>query len=102
PLRPPPLLTPFPYTTLFRSAFVFLDAFPLTPNGKVDRRALAASEPTQQSHTRLGVAPRSILEERLACMWQKMLHIEQISVYDSLDRKSTRLNSSHRTISYAV
>ncbi|MCP4658874.1 MAG: AMP-binding protein, partial [bacterium] len=70
------------------SAFVFLDSMPLTPNGKVDRRALPAPE---VSRPRLGtafVAPRSSAEEELARIWTEVLGYgvpgrERVGVNDS-------------------
>jgi amino acid adenylation domain-containing protein len=64
------------------TAFVILDQFPLTPNGKIDRRALpkpeeAASEP------HVYVAPRTTLEEAVASIWAQVLKIERVSVFDN-------------------
>jgi amino acid adenylation domain-containing protein len=64
------------------AVFVILAQFPLTPNGKVDRRALpkpeeAATEP------RVYVAPRSALEAAVASIWAQVLKIEQVSVFDN-------------------
>jgi amino acid adenylation domain-containing protein len=57
------------------SAFVQLDAMPLTANGKVDRQALPAPEATA-----LGVreyeAPRGEIEETLAALWQELLQVD--------------------------
>ncbi|MBV9624350.1 MAG: amino acid adenylation domain-containing protein, partial [Acidobacteria bacterium] len=62
------------------SAFVFLDAFPLTPNGKVNRQALPA--PELKHSTEDFVAPRTPIEEMVAAIWAKVLHIDRISVND--------------------
>ncbi len=64
------------------AAFVFLDAFPLTPNGKVDRKALpdpGASRP-ELEHTY--VAPRSPDEESMAQIWADVLGIERVGIRD--------------------
>jgi amino acid adenylation domain-containing protein len=59
-----------------------LGAFPLTPNGKVDRKALP--EPTRsRSADRELVEPRTELEQRLATIWQRELGIEKIGVSDN-------------------
>ena len=65
------------------SAFVFIDEFPLTPNGKIDRRALP--EPNQM-RPELGaafVAPRTPTEEILASIWAGVLGRETIGVHDN-------------------
>ncbi|MDB6372144.1 non-ribosomal peptide synthetase, partial [Photorhabdus bodei] len=64
------------------SAFVRLDAFPLTPNGKLDRRALPA--PDSEAFARQTYeAPQGETEIALAAIWRELLGIEQISRYDS-------------------
>ncbi|HEX6288636.1 MAG TPA: amino acid adenylation domain-containing protein, partial [Herpetosiphonaceae bacterium] len=65
------------------SAFIWLDAFPLTTNGKIDRRALPEPD---QSRPELGtalVAPRTPTEEALAAAWAEVLGIERVGVYDN-------------------
>ncbi|HKH45903.1 MAG TPA: amino acid adenylation domain-containing protein, partial [Thermoanaerobaculia bacterium] len=54
------------------AAFVVLDALPRTPNGKVDRQALARVEPERAEAARRG-APRSPVEELLAGVWAEVL-----------------------------
>ncbi|WP_445497013.1 amino acid adenylation domain-containing protein [Photorhabdus sp. SF281] len=64
------------------AAFVRLDAFPLTPNGKLDRRALPA--PGEEAFARqIYVAPQGDTETALAAIWHDLLGVEQISRYDS-------------------
>ncbi|MBW4570586.1 MAG: amino acid adenylation domain-containing protein, partial [Tolypothrix carrinoi HA7290-LM1] len=63
------------------SYFVMLDAMPLTPNGKVDRRALP--EPGGQLESHNFVAPRTPTEEMLAGIWASLLGIERVGVYDN-------------------
>jgi acyl carrier protein len=59
------------------SAFVVLDAFPLTPNGKLDRQALPA--PDQSSvPVRLYSAPQGETETLLAGLWQELLNLPQV------------------------
>lgn len=66
------------------SGFVILDKFPLSPSGKVDRKALAAMEtldrPELQSEY---VAPRNEIEHRLAEMCIELLHVERVGVFDN-------------------
>lgn len=64
------------------SAFVRLDAFPLTPNGKLDRRALPA--PTEEAFAREAYeAPRDDVERAVAAIWADVLHLDQVSRNDS-------------------
>ena len=62
------------------SVFVVLDAFPLTPSGKIDRRALPAPGSTELSEGY--VAPRTELEEVLAGIFSEVLQAERIGVFD--------------------
>ena len=61
------------------SFFVALDAFPLTPNDKIDRAALPAPEVTAEE----SVAPRTATEETVARIWQEVLHLPRVSVTDN-------------------
>ncbi len=62
--------------------FVFLDAYPLTPGGKINRRALPA--PDIAPHLRpLYVAPRSPLEKEVAAIWQEVFRVEAVGVDDN-------------------
>lgn len=65
------------------AAFVFLDAIPLTPNGKVDRRKLPAPDLTRLSSKAPFVAPRTLAEEVVARIWTQVLGVEQVGVYDN-------------------
>jgi len=65
------------------AAFVFLEAFPLTNNGKIDRKALPAPEPERPEVTSRYLAPRSAVEKRLAEIWSKVLRLEKVGVYDN-------------------
>jgi amino acid adenylation domain-containing protein len=64
------------------SAFVFLDALPLSPNGKVDRNALAAPDATRPELEKKFVPPRNSTELRLAKIWEDVLNIHPIGVAD--------------------
>jgi len=63
------------------SAFVFLDAFPLTPNRKIDRKRLPRPETVQTD--RPLVAPRTPVEESLARIWKEALRLDNIGVHDN-------------------
>src|SRR5438034_3756327 len=74
-IRRPPRSTLFPYTTLFRSFFPWIDS---APGGRVD----------VVFYDRSCDLPANVKD----C----------VTLSSSTDRKSTRLNSSHTVISYAV
>jgi len=64
------------------SAVVALPSFPLTPNGKVDRKALHAPTRERSSDEEI-VAPRTPLERRLTATWERVLGISPIGVTDN-------------------
>lgn len=64
------------------NAFAFLDALPLMPNGKVDRRALAASAQTWTRPDTPYVAPRGPLETLIARVWAEVLGREPVGAMD--------------------
>ena len=61
--------------------YVFLDAFPLTQNGKVDRRALPAPHKTV-SRVEF-IPPRNASESKLAAIWTELLGVSPVSVTDN-------------------
>ena len=65
------------------SAYVFLDALPLTPSGKVDRRALLALSGLDSVSTRGFVSPRNEVESELTKIWEELLGEEGIGVRDN-------------------
>ncbi len=62
---------------------VRLDALPLTPGGKVDRKALAARPLEAAAPTGARAAPRDALEERLCALLADVLGVEAVGVQDS-------------------
>jgi amino acid adenylation domain-containing protein/non-ribosomal peptide synthase protein (TIGR01720 family) len=64
------------------SAFVILEALPITPNGKVDRRALPIPESRSGIEVKL-VAPRTPEEKTLTQIWTQVLGVEQIGIHDN-------------------
>src|SRR5256884_3132455 len=80
-IRRPPRSTLFPYTTLFRSLFdssIYITALRTGDEAALSLRRLAVDSP----------------------IWLSAVVLEEL--YAGIDRKSTRLNSSHGYISYAV
>ena len=61
--------------------FVLLPQFPLTPNGKVDRKALPLPS-RQESHDHY-LAPRTASEKTLARIWAEVLKLERVGVHDN-------------------
>ena len=80
-------------------AFATVDAFPRTPSGKVDRRAL----PDPEAETAAFVAPRTETEIALAKIWSGLLSVETVGAADSFfalgghSLLATRLASAVRT-----
>jgi amino acid adenylation domain-containing protein len=64
-------------------AFVFLDQLPLTPSGKVDRRALPAPEQSRPAQAETYVAPATRVEEVIAGIWAAVLKLERIGTHDN-------------------
>ena len=62
------------------STYVRMEAMPLTPSGKIDRKALRP--PTIERVSRRYVAPRSETERALSRMWAEILRLEQVGVDD--------------------
>src|SRR2546426_3186081 len=85
-IRRPPRSTLFPYTTLFRS-----DVF---ANNNLERLESGTKKSAEQLANQIATYERKVKEERDA----RVAYAKQYN----LDRKSTRLNSSHLVISYAV
>ena len=65
------------------NTIVWLEEFPLTANGKVDRRALPAPERERSDSNVEFVAPRTPTELKLVAIWAEVLGLEQISINDN-------------------
>ncbi len=65
------------------SAYILLDEIPLTPNGKVDRRALPVPDEARPELGGVYVAPSTELEEAVAGIWAEVLKVERVGVHDN-------------------
>ncbi len=65
------------------SAFLFLPCFPLTSHGKIDRKALPLPDGTRPDLGQEYVPPRTSIEKQVAEIWQSVLGIEQVGIYDN-------------------
>src|SRR3712207_6912835 len=83
-IRRPPRSTLFPYTTLFRSVF----------DGELMDRLYTAGE------VGVDLEVSRVADDQERWVFQGLAIVEQLAI--GIDRKSTRLNSSHANISYAV
>src|SRR5207248_7320829 len=97
--RRPPSSTLFPYTTLFRSRLIGLGDREMSPKQQEDIQRLInrAQELVSASHVL-----REWSTDFFAWKAEVDAGFARVLRHPGGDRKSTRLNSSHRTISYAV
>ncbi len=65
------------------SAFMVLEALPITSNGKVNRRALPAPNLMGLQQAATYVSPQTAVEERLVGIWSSVLGLKQIGIYDN-------------------
>lgn len=63
------------------ASFVLLEQLPLSPNGKVDRKALAAPTQTRSLAGQGYVAPRTELERYLANLWREILKLDTVGIH---------------------
>ncbi|HEX5223219.1 MAG TPA: amino acid adenylation domain-containing protein, partial [Verrucomicrobiae bacterium] len=61
---------------------IFLEAMPLTPNGKVDRKSLPRVQPARLSENEC-VMPRTPVETSLVAIWREVLGVDQVGVHDN-------------------
>ncbi|MBL8675936.1 MAG: amino acid adenylation domain-containing protein, partial [Alphaproteobacteria bacterium] len=65
------------------SFFVFIDKVPLTPNGKIDRKALPAPDLSLRQGCEQYAPPTTPLEKELCAIWSEVLRIEKIGLHDN-------------------
>jgi hypothetical protein len=73
-------------TYMIPSMFVFMDEFPVTPNGKLDRRALHVSDNGLQTSYTGYVVPRTPHEEMVADIWAEVLNLARVGATDNFFR----------------
>jgi len=86
--------------------FMTVDEFPLTPNRKVDRKALPApTQNTLRERTEVFVAPENEIEQKIAEIWSRVLGVPQIGAKDNffaLGGHSLLAVQAHREIKQAL
>jgi len=65
------------------AAFIRLQQMPLTPNGKIDRRALPAPAPELLERQTVYVAPETDIEKAQATLWAQLLKLDQVGIEDN-------------------
>ena len=65
------------------SLFMKMGKFPLTSNGKIDRKSLPAPDGVRPDLENSFVPPRNPVEEKIAAIWTKILGLEQVGVHDN-------------------
>lgn len=65
------------------ASFTILEAFPTTPNGKINRAALPAPERSSAETQKAFQPPTTPTEQAMAEIWKDMLKIEQINLFDN-------------------
>jgi amino acid adenylation domain-containing protein len=63
--------------------FMPLAAMPLTPNGKVDRKALPKPDAIRRELEANYIAPRNELEQQIADIWTQILNLEKVGIHDN-------------------
>jgi amino acid adenylation domain-containing protein len=69
--------------SMIPAAFVVLESLPLTPAGKLDRKALPAFAPNDLAFGKISVPPRTQLEEGVARIWGHVLGLDNFGIYDN-------------------
>ncbi len=83
------------------AAFVVLEEMPLTPNGKINRRALPAPDVRRRDLDVELVVPESEIEQAIATAWKEVLQLEDVGIYDNffdLGGNSLLLTQVHRKL----
>jgi amino acid adenylation domain-containing protein len=70
-------------SAMIPATFLQVDQLPLSPNGKIDRKALPAPDESNMLRDENFVAPQTPIEERLAAIWSEALGLQQVSVTEN-------------------
>ncbi|AVH66608.1 non-ribosomal peptide synthetase [Nostoc sp. 'Peltigera membranacea cyanobiont' N6] len=65
------------------AAFVFIEALPLMPNGKINRRALPAADNFQRNLEVDFIPPHTPTEQELAKIWVEVLKVKEVGIHDN-------------------
>ena len=65
------------------AAFVTLEALPLSPNGKVDRKALRAPDTVRPQLEAVYQPPQTEVEQTIVDIWQEILNLESVGIHDN-------------------
>jgi surfactin family lipopeptide synthetase A len=65
------------------TAFVRLETLPLSPNGKVDRKALPAPDGTHLNLQENYIAPRTPAEQQMTDIWAEVLNLQRVGIHDN-------------------
>ena len=87
------------------SALVVLEAFPLSPSGKVDMKALPEPDQFRSELEENYVAPQTELEQTIARVWQEVLQLDKVGVHDNffdLGGHSLLITQVHSKLSEAL
>ena len=63
--------------------FIYLQAMPLTPNGKLDRRTLVTTHFERPELSQMYIAPRTTMEMTLADIWAEILSLNKVGIKDN-------------------
>jgi len=63
--------------------FIIVQAMPLTPNGKIDKKALANQNTKLAESINLFISPRTDVEKLVADIWSEFLEVKNIGIYDN-------------------
>ena len=63
--------------------YIFLEKFPLTPNGKIDRSALPKLDTNRPILETPYIVPRNSLESAIAEIWQEVLQLDKVGITDN-------------------